>query len=117
MSRKTGYIRETQARRYLEKQGLNWLCSNYLCAMGEIDLVMQDRDVLVFVEVRYRKGADFGEGIETVQTFKKYRLIKAAWQFLLDYNLAEKANTRFDVIGIADDDKVNWIQNAIEVQY
>jgi putative endonuclease len=116
-SRQSGWLREQQARSYLEKQGLKWLCSNYFCPRGEIDLIMLDKDTLVFVEVRYRKVDGFGEGIETVRSFKQKRMIKAAWQFLLENHLVDKINARFDVIGISDDSPVNWIQNAIEVQY
>lgn len=117
MSRKAGLAWEKQARLYLERQGLTSLANNYLCPMGEIDLIMQDRDTVVFVEVRYRKQADFGEGVETIQTLKQRRIIKAAWKFLMEYDLMDKVHARFDVIGIDDDATVNWIQNAIEVQY
>ncbi len=117
MSRKTGLVRENQARLYLESQGLICLGHNYYCPMGEIDLIMHDRDTFVFVEVRYRSQDYFGEGIETIRTYKQRRIIKAAWQFLLEYDLVEGVNARFDVVGITDDAKVNWIQNAIEVQY
>lgn len=51
---------EQQALHYLVAHGLKHLDSNYYCKGGEIDLIMNDAEQLVFVEVRYRSRSDYG---------------------------------------------------------
>ena len=61
-----GTIAENKARQYLEKHGLKFVEKNYRCRNGEIDLVMQDKNELVFVEVRYRKNDSYGSALDTI---------------------------------------------------
>ncbi|HJX17417.1 MAG TPA: YraN family protein, partial [Acidiferrobacterales bacterium] len=56
----SGAQAEALACAHLERAGLRLLTRNYRCPQGEIDLVMDDRDTLVFVEVRYRRSNTFG---------------------------------------------------------
>ncbi len=114
----SGRMAEAKARFYLEKQGLQWIMSNYRCLNGEIDLIMQD-DVkfLIFVEVRYRHHLQYGESIETVSQQKQQRIIRAAWHYLQQNDLVDKLNCRFDVVGLATNEQICWIQNAFEVRY
>src|SRR3990170_8104422 len=58
----------------LQQAGLALAERNYRSPFGEIDLVMQERDTLVFVEVRYRARGDFGSAAETVDARKQARL-------------------------------------------
>ncbi len=110
-----GGLAEQQARAFLEKQGLIWRCSNFRCQRGEIDLIMRDQKMLVFIEVRFRSNRH-GEGIETISRNKQLRIISAAWSFLIAHRLIDKIDCRFDVIGISYGE-YNWIQNAFEVEY
>jgi putative endonuclease len=112
-----GDAAEVLARLYLEQQGLVWICGNYRCPSGEIDLIMRDQQTLVFVEVRYRNKAGYGSSIETISRHKQRRLIKAAWHYLMEKQAVDKINARFDVLGISADEKFDWIPNAFEVQY
>ncbi|MGD2112733.1 MAG: YraN family protein, partial [Gammaproteobacteria bacterium] len=57
---------EQQARQYLQAHGLRVLQCNYHSRHGEIDLVMQDGDSVVFVEVRYRRQPRYGTAAESV---------------------------------------------------
>ncbi len=52
--RRFGAKAEKAAENYLQQQGLRRLAQNYQCRFGEIDLIMQDGDTLVFIEVRCR---------------------------------------------------------------
>ena len=63
---------------HLQAAGLNLLARNFSTRFGELDLVMRDRNVLVFVEVRYRAGTRFGSGAESITASKRPRLITAA---------------------------------------
>lgn len=112
-----GQAAEKQAQSYLEHQGLIWVCSNYRCPAGEVDLIMTEGDNLIFVEVRYRSLVEYGESAETVGPRKQSRIIKAAWHYLLKIHKMDKLNCRFDVVGLNAQNEINWIQNAFEVKY
>lgn len=112
-----GAAAERLARLWLCRRGLRPLQSNYRCRGGEIDLVMQDRDTLVFVEVRYRRSDAFGSGAETVGRTKQRRIVKAASRFLQQHPRWAERTCRFDVIsmsGDAADPEVEWIRHAFE---
>ncbi len=78
---------------------------------------MEDKDYLVFVEVRFRQRQHYGNSIETISPSKKYRIIKAAMHYLQQHNLVDKVNCRFDVLGLNPEEKITWIRNAFEVEY
>ncbi|CAC9527619.1 UPF0102 protein YraN [uncultured Gammaproteobacteria bacterium] len=92
---------------------------NYLTRFGEIDIIMivQDEQVLVFVEVRYRQNARFGSAIDTVTTNKQEKLIRAAKLYLQAHNEYGEFICRFDVIGLESNlkyPKITWIKDAFE---
>ncbi|MEI8055491.1 MAG: YraN family protein [bacterium] len=68
---------ENLACDYLQRQGLKLVAANYLCKCGEIDLIMHDGTTLVFIEVRYRKASNYGDGIATVTKAKQRKIIRA----------------------------------------
>ncbi|NPU91820.1 MAG: YraN family protein [Gammaproteobacteria bacterium] len=107
---------ENLARRYLEQRGFEFHCSNYLCKTGEIDLIMQDGEMLVFVEVRFRADTRLGSPLETITAAKQRKLIRAA-QFFLQQTCGNRwPACRFDVVGISgdlnDSPRIDWIANA-----
>ncbi|MBT3745088.1 MAG: YraN family protein, partial [Candidatus Thioglobus sp.] len=67
IKRQIGNQAEDVALEYLTQQGLTLVQQNYLTKVGEIDLIMLDvqTQVLVFVEVRYRRNAHFGSAVES----------------------------------------------------
>ncbi|OGT97808.1 MAG: YraN family protein [Gammaproteobacteria bacterium RIFOXYB2_FULL_38_6] len=103
---------ESKALAFLKTQGLKLLERNFRCKLGEIDLIMQDKDFTVFVEVKYRKIINFGEPVETVTKSKQRKIIKAATFYLQQKDLFDKVPCRFDVVGILDDGQINWIKDA-----
>jgi putative endonuclease len=72
---------EELAKKFLKKQGFRILESNYRCPEGEIDIVAQDKDCLVFTEVRTRTGFEFGPPEESVTQAKKRRMIATAYHY------------------------------------
>jgi len=76
-----GEVYETIACTHLQAAGLSLLTRNFSTRFGELDLVMRDRDVLVFVEVRYRARSRFGNGAESITAAKRARLTTAAEQY------------------------------------
>ncbi len=104
---------EDCACHYLQQQGLTLLHRNYRSKRGEIDLILQDTDSLVFVEVRYRRQSGFGSAAETIDRRKQAKLIACARHFLQAYPDAARQPCRFDVLSIdGPTTRIEWIQNA-----
>ncbi len=102
---------ESLACAHLERAGLKLLTRNYRCPQGEIDLVMDDRGTLVFVEVRYRRSDAFGSPAETVGRRKQARLRAAAGHYLVKH--AADRICRFDVVAVSGGEPhVEWLRNA-----
>lgn len=111
---------EDLACQYLNQQGLQLVARNYRCKLGEIDLIMRDKDYLVFVEVRYRKQMGFGSNLESVNYFKQQKLIKATRYYLQTHNLYNTQACRFDVVALTKQTgefKLEWIKDAFQVSY
>ena len=89
---------EQLAAAYLQKKRYRILACNYKCRMGEIDIICQNRNYLVFVEVKLRKNDLFGQAREFVGAQKQQRLLAAA-MFWLQQNPSD-LQPRFDVIEI-----------------
>lgn len=83
---------------------------NFRCKGGEIDLIMQQGDVLVFIEVRLRADRSHGGAAASVTPAKQRKLILAAQHYLQRYRMQPAC--RFDVIAI-DGGEIDWIANAI----
>jgi len=112
-----GYQIEQKAMCFLQSAGLVYIRKNFHCAYGEIDLIMQDKNYLVFVEVRSRNNSQYGNAVESIVSSKQKKLIKTASYYLQQNNLYNKVDCRFDVIGQDTNQKLYWIKNALEVQY
>ena len=107
-----GQAGEQQALAYLQRQGLALVETNFSCKAGEIDLIMRERDTLVFVEVRKRDGKMRGAAAESITPAKKRRIICAAQLYLTRF--ARMPACRIDVVTI-DGGALEWLPNAIEV--
>jgi putative endonuclease len=94
-----GRAAEDRAREFLESKRYVFLDANYRTKLGELDLVMDDRGVLVFVEVRERTNEAFGRGFETVTWSKQLKLAKAAMAYIQSKGLARRS-MRFDIVSI-----------------
>ena len=106
---------EDVALRYLLQKGLRLLTRNYRGPAGEIDLVMDQRGTLVFVEIRYRRAARFGGAGESVDSRKRARLVATALDYLQRHREAAKCPIRFDVVavgGLAEKASIDWIADA-----
>ena len=108
---------EKLAESFLNKRGLRTLDRNYRNRFGEIDLIMMDRQTLVFAEVRYRSDSAHGSGAESVTFTKQKRITRAAQQFLQDHQHHAALACRFDVISVGNEQGrvlLNWIRNAFD---
>ena len=109
-----GHAAEARALAFLRQRGLRLVARNYRCRVGEIDLVMQQADTLVFIEVRYRNSSRFGSGVESVTPAKQRKLLNTASRFLQERAL--NTPCRFDVVGISgrDQTEIEWIRDAFQ---
>jgi len=108
---------ERIAEAYLKKKGYRIVERNYRCALGELDLIVLDRRVLVFVEVKTRTGDGFGTPLEAVEFRKQHKMIQAA-QYLITQKGLQQRDSRFDVVGISwpgREPMVEHIENAFEL--
>lgn len=105
---------ESLASAFLQKQGLVFLERNFRCKAGEIDLIMRDGDILVFVEVRLRSNPFFAQAAESITWNKQRKLVNTAQLYLQQHKLFDKVSCRFDVIAIESNQikLADWIQNA-----
>lgn len=95
-----GSAAEVTARKHLENLGFKTVVTNLTSRFGEIDIVMNKKNTLVFVEVRYRKNPGFGTAAQSVTIHKQRKLINAARYFLQKNPEYRKYDSRFDVITI-----------------
>jgi len=115
---KRGEQAEQLACDYLQQQSLSLICKNYHCKRGEIDLIMQDSDSLVFIEVRYRKSAHFGSALESVNRQKQQKIIITAEHYLSQCSHSF-LSYRFDVVAITPDNEqptIEWIKDAFQLE-
>jgi putative endonuclease len=96
---KLGASSESLAAELLEARGFRILERNWRRPQGELDLVANDRGILVFVEVRSRTGDEHGHPLETIGPRKQKRVINAARLYIQE-NAASAEGFRFDVVGI-----------------
>ncbi len=99
---------------HLENRGLSLVERNYRCPAGEIDLIMRDREDLVFVEVRYRRRDAYGSAAESISPAKRARIVTTA-AFYLQRQPVEPP-CRFDVVAIGGEAPhlIEWIRDAFQ---
>lgn len=109
-----GRYAEQLACDHLENRGLRPIARNYRCKVGELDLIMEEANTLVFVEVRFRRNTRYGSGAETVDRRKQAKLVAAASHYL-QRNGSRGRACRFDVVSITVGHgglAIQWIRDA-----
>ena len=109
--RAEGTAYEKRAAQYLEERGYKVLSHNYRCRQGEVDLIAQDGEYLVFVEVKYRKDARSGYGSEAVSWQKQRRIINTARWYLAQHERNADTPCRFDVVSFLGE-QITLIKDA-----
>ena len=118
-SLQVGNAAESLACDYLQQQGLRLLTRNYRAPYGELDLIMQDHDHVIFVEVRFRRHNHYGSGADSVTAAKQDKLIKTALYYLQQHPKQAKYPARFDVISLSAADgqtDIEWIKDAFQAE-
>lgn len=109
---------EAAARAYLQRRGYAILAVNYRCRWGEIDIVASHGGVLVFVEVRTRRGASYGSPQESITPRKGERLVLTAQHYLQEHDV--DSHWRIDLVAIEADGRgavrrIQQVENAVTV--
>lgn len=115
---KTGLEGEKRVANYLRKNGFSVIKQNYTCKYGEIDIIAQTPEYILFVEVKTRKQNSLISGVEAVDSFKQNRILKTAQDFLQKTEC--ELQPRFDVAEVTvferEDGntgyKLHYIKNA-----
>lgn len=109
---------EAVAARWAEAQGMIVLARNHCCRLGEVDLVLRDGGTLVFAEVKTRRSARWGSGLEAVSPRKRLRVVLAAQDWLWKSRIPPDAwPCRFDVVDVRPGSRgggpfVRWVRDA-----
>ena len=113
-----GKLGEKTAQKFLKKRGYRIRETGFRCRYGEIDIIAQRKDWLVFVEVRTKISLDFGTPEESITQAKKEKLIASALTYTTTHQKLPPL-WRIDVVAIELDEKgqtkrIEHIENAIE---
>lgn len=96
-----GKLGESLAVEELERRGYAIVARRYRTRHGEIDIVAEDGDTLVFVEVKARASGEFGFAVEGVTRWKQLQLASMAAEYLARHDITDRP-CRFDVVAIDD---------------
>ena len=113
-----GQYGENLAEAYLNEKGYKLAAKNWRCSIGELDLIAWQGEMLVFIEVRTRRGKKFGSPEESITPTKQAKLIELAYTFMAENN-HQDCPWRIDVIAIVLDGqnqvrRFNHIEWAVE---
>lgn len=114
---RTGKLGEDLAVAYLRKAGYRILAQNYRCLYGEVDIIAEDGDIIVFIEVKSRKSETFGDPQEAVGLEKQKKLSRISLHYLQQKHL-ETRNARFDVMAVKlapEEARIDLIRNAFNL--
>lgn len=109
--KKTGTAYENIAANYLMKKGISIIERNYRISQGEVDLIGEDREQIIFFEVKYRKTASYGEPWEAVSNHKRKKICSVARQYCYSKGICKQV--RFDIVSICGEE-ILWFKNAFD---
>jgi len=116
-SKELGRRGEEIAVNFLKNQGYKIIERNYRCRRGEIDIIAQDNEEVVFIEVKTRWSLRYGLPEEAVSFYKRKHIIKVGLIYLQQHRF-EEVNSRFDVVSILMEGEkvkeVKLIKNAFK---
>jgi putative endonuclease len=96
-----GKIGEDLATKFLEEKGYNIIERNYRFGHGELDIIAEKDNILIFIEVKTKKHGDFGDPINWIKRGKQLQMGRIARGYLYERNITDR-DCRFDVV------LVNW---------
>ncbi|QEY26947.1 YraN family protein [Neisseria zalophi] len=110
LNHRQGVAGEDAAWSFLKAQGCVLIARNWHCPFGEIDLIVKNSNMTVFVEVKYRNNRRFGGAAYSITPAKLMKLQKSAEHYLQKHGLSH-APCRLDAIFIEGNEAPKWVQN------
>ena len=107
---------EEIAKTYLEGKGYQTLAENYTMRGGEIDLILRDRETIVFAEVRQRKTDAYGSAAASISAAKLARLQRTALHYLVATVGRDDVPLRFDAVlltGVRENYRLEHLENIL----
>jgi len=114
-----GELGERIAERWLRRQGWRVVQRRFRSGHRDIDLVVERDDLVVFVEVKARRGAEFGDPVEAVNWSKQRQLVRSA-SVWIDRHGRPSESYRFDVVGVLVEGervRVRHVANAFSLPH
>ena len=114
-----GKLGEDLALKKIKRLGYKCIARNYRCPLGEIDIIAKDKDCLVFLEIKTRKGKSLGYAKEAINARKKRQLSKVALAYMKANDCCD-VKSRFDVVAInlyEGREQIEVIRNAFDLAY
>lgn len=116
-TKQSGKQAEDIAANYLAEQNIKIVSRNFHSRFGEIDLIGLDKEILAFIEVRYRKNEHFLSAVETIDRRKCKKIVITSEYYLNKHKKYQSHYCRYDVIAISgalDKPVIEWIKNAFQ---
>lgn len=113
-TRSQGNLGEDRAVIFLEQKGYLILTRNFRSQFGEVDIIAQDHDCIVFIEVKMRSSSIFGTPREAITSVKLQKIIMVGMLYLKSVS-KEHSKYRIDAIEIENDGqdfKINHLENV-----
>ncbi len=110
---------ESEAVRYLKKNGYKILEQNYRTKLGEIDIIAKDKGTIAFIEVKSRRSGNYGNPKWAVTPKKQRKISMVALYYLKTTNQSDE-KARFDVVTLIsnyNNPRIEIIKNAFELAY
>ena len=119
---KLGDWGEAQAADFLRNKGWLIIATKYRCRWGEVDIVTQDKEQLVFVEVRTKRSTNFGTPEESLSSAKVRRLTRTCQDYLqnqLEDGAESQVDWRIELISVYagkgfTSERISHIENAVQ---
>ena len=115
----TGNMGEALAIRALKRHGYTIVKKNHRSRLGEIDIIAEQDNVLVFIEVKARKSSRFGMPKFAVTIKKQRKMAQVALEYLKQTNQMDR-QARFDVVTVKlwpEGPRIEIIKNAFDLAY
>lgn len=110
LTHQQGIAGEDAALAFLQNQGCRLIARNWHCAYGEIDLIVKNDNMILFVEVKYRKNSQFGGAAYSISASKLLKLQRSVEYYLQQHGL-NHTPCRLDAVLIQGNQPPEWVQN------
>ena len=111
LNHKVAQISEDRACAFLKKKGFTIVARNWHCTFGEIDIIAKHKELLVFVEVKYRKSSAFGGAAYSITTSKMTKIRRTIEYYLQQF--PHKGLLRADAILMEGNQSLEHIENIL----